>query len=112
MTTTLLIATAFSKSHPAAFDMVTCMELLEHVPEPEQLVQECAALVKPGGAVFFATLNRNLQSFLKAIIGAEYLLRLTAKRHASIRAIYPAFRINPVGVQIRPGIKGISGDCL
>ncbi len=70
---------AFCKSHPAAFDMVTCMELLEHVPEPEQLVQECAALVKPGGAVFFATLNRNLQSFLKAIIGAEYLLRLLPK---------------------------------
>lgn len=72
-------STAFSTSHPATFDVVTCMELLEHVPEPEQLVQECAALVKPGGVVFFATLNRNLQSFLKAIIGAEYLLRLLPK---------------------------------
>ncbi len=70
---------AFNASHPSTFDIVTCMELLEHVPEPEQLVQECAALVKPGGVVFFATLNRNLQSFLKAIIGAEYLLRLLPK---------------------------------
>lgn len=59
-----------------AFDVITCMELLEHVPEPDQLVQECAHLLKPGGMIFFATLNRNWQSFLKAIIGAEYILKL------------------------------------
>lgn len=59
-----------------AFDVITCMELLEHVPEPDQLVQECANLLKPGGMIFFATLNRNWQSFLKAIIGAEYILKL------------------------------------
>ena len=62
--------------HPAAFDVVTCMELLEHVPDPRSVVSGCARLVRRGGAVFFATLNRNLQSYLFAIIGAEYILRL------------------------------------
>jgi 2-polyprenyl-6-hydroxyphenyl methylase / 3-demethylubiquinone-9 3-methyltransferase len=87
----LIDSAAFSTSHPAAFDVVTCMELLEHVPEPEQLVQECAALVKAGGIVFFATLNRNLQSFFKAIIGAEYLLRLLPKgTHQYAKFIRPS----------------------
>lgn len=75
----LISSTAFAAENPAHFDVVTCMELLEHVPDPDQLVQECATLVKPGGAVFFATLNRNWQSFFKAIIGAEYLLGLLPK---------------------------------
>lgn len=58
------------------FDMVTCMEMLEHVPEPASVVLSCARLVKPGGRVFFSTLNRNLKSYLFAIVGAEYLLRM------------------------------------
>jgi 2-polyprenyl-6-hydroxyphenyl methylase/3-demethylubiquinone-9 3-methyltransferase len=61
---------------PASFDIVTCMEMLEHVPDPEQTVRACAALVRPGGAVFFSTINRNPKSFLFAILGAEYVLRL------------------------------------
>jgi len=61
---------------PGAYDVVTCMEMLEHVPDPASIVQACAALAKPGGWVFFSTLNRNLKSFLFAIVGAEYVLRL------------------------------------
>ncbi len=62
-----------------SFDLVTCMEMLEHVPRPASVVAACARLVKPGGKVFFSTLNRNLKSFLMAIVGAEYLLRLIPK---------------------------------
>ena len=61
---------------PASFDRVTCMELLEHVPDPASTVAACARLVKPGGDVFFSTINRNSKAYVFAIIGAEYLLRL------------------------------------
>ena len=61
---------------PGQYDVVTCMEMLEHVPDPASIVRACSALVKPGGWVFFSTLNRNAKSFLFAIIGAEYVLRL------------------------------------
>jgi len=61
---------------PGQYDVVTCMEMLEHVPDPASVVRACATLAKPGGWVFFSTLNRNPKSFLFAIIGAEYLLRL------------------------------------
>src|SRR5690606_9381040 len=64
---------------PAQFDIVTCMEMLEHVPDPGSVVRACASLVKPGGHVFFSTLNRNPKSFLFAIVGAEYLLRMLPK---------------------------------
>ncbi len=63
-------------AHPGQFDVVTCMEMLEHVPDPGSIVRACATLVKPGGWVFFSTLNRNPKSFLFAIVGAEYVLRL------------------------------------
>lgn len=65
-----------AREAPQRFDVITCMELLEHVPDPASTVRACAALAKPGGHVFFATLNRNLKSYLFAIIGAEYVLRL------------------------------------
>ncbi len=61
---------------PASFDLVTCMEMLEHVPDPESVVRACARLVKPGGQVFFSTLNRNPKSYLFAILGAERMLKL------------------------------------
>lgn len=64
---------------PAQFDIVTCMEMLEHVPDPGSVVRACANLVKPGGWVFFSTLNRNPKSFLFAIVGAEYVLRMLPK---------------------------------
>jgi len=65
-----------ARQMPAHFDIITCMEMLEHVPDPASIVRACARLVKPGGWVFFSTLNRNAKSFLFAIVGAEYLLRL------------------------------------
>lgn|SRR5574343_32864 len=61
---------------PGAFDAVTCMEMLEHVPDPASVVRACTTLVRPGGHVFFSTLNRNLKSWLFAIVGAEYLLKM------------------------------------
>lgn len=61
---------------PASFDVVTCMEMLEHVPDPQSVIRACSQLVKPGGHVFFSTLNRNPKSYLFAVIGAEYLLNL------------------------------------
>lgn len=65
-----------AREQPGHYDIVTCMEMLEHVPEPASVVRACAALVKPGGQVFFSTLNRNVKSYLYAIVGAEYLLKL------------------------------------
>ncbi len=62
--------------HPGQFDIVTCMEMLEHVPDPGSIIRACSTLVKPGGWVFFSTINRNPKSFLFAIVGAEYVLRL------------------------------------
>jgi 2-polyprenyl-6-hydroxyphenyl methylase/3-demethylubiquinone-9 3-methyltransferase len=64
---------------PASFDVVTCMEMLEHVPDPASIVAACASLVKPGGSVFFSTINRNPKAYLFAVIGAEYLLNLLPK---------------------------------
>jgi 2-polyprenyl-6-hydroxyphenyl methylase/3-demethylubiquinone-9 3-methyltransferase len=64
---------------PGSFDVVVCMEMLEHVPDPSSIVRACATLAKPGGWVFFSTLNRNPKSFLFAIVGAEYLLKLLPK---------------------------------
>ncbi|WP_299198473.1 bifunctional 2-polyprenyl-6-hydroxyphenol methylase/3-demethylubiquinol 3-O-methyltransferase UbiG [uncultured Amphritea sp.] len=64
---------------PASFDMVTCMEMMEHVPDPSSIVDACSRLVKPGGFVFFSTLNRNPKSYMMAIIGAEHLLKLVPK---------------------------------
>lgn len=69
-------AEAFATERPGHYDIVTCMEMLEHVPDPGSIVRACATLVKPGGSVFFSTLNRNTKSFLFAIVGAEYLLRM------------------------------------
>lgn len=67
---------ALAQETPAAFDSVTCMEMLEHVPDPASVVRACAQLVKPGGWVFFSTINRNPKAFMLAIVGAEYLLKM------------------------------------
>lgn len=67
---------ALAIAQPASFDLVTCMEMLEHVPDPESIVRSCAQLVKPGGYIFFSTLNRNAKAYLQAVLGAEYLLGL------------------------------------
>ena len=76
---------------PGQFDAVTCMEMLEHVPDPSSIVQACSRLVKPGGWVFFSTLNRNSKSFLFAILGAEYLLDLVPRgTHEYAKMIRPS----------------------
>lgn len=69
-------AEALAAEAPGSFDVVTCMEMLEHVPDPASVVQACATLVKPGGKVFFSTINRNPKAFLFAVVGAEYVLNL------------------------------------
>jgi 2-polyprenyl-6-hydroxyphenyl methylase / 3-demethylubiquinone-9 3-methyltransferase len=72
-------AEALADAQPGSFDVVTCMEMLEHVPEPASIVRACARLVRPGGRVFFSTINRNAKAFLFAIVGAEHVLRLLPK---------------------------------
>jgi len=82
---------ALAAEQPAGFDVVTCMEMLEHVPDPASVVRACAELVKPGGWVFLSTLNRNPKSFLFAIVGAEYVLKMLPKgTHEYSRFIRPA----------------------
>jgi 2-polyprenyl-6-hydroxyphenyl methylase/3-demethylubiquinone-9 3-methyltransferase len=82
---------ALAIERPGAFDVVTCMEMLEHVPDPAAVVRACATLVKPGGWVFFSTLNRNPKAFLFAIVGAEYVLGLLPKgTHEYARFIRPS----------------------
>ena len=84
-------AEALAIEQPAAFDVVTCMEMLEHVPDPISIVRACAELVKPGGHVFFSTLNRNIKSFAFAIVGAEYLLGILPRgTHEYARLIKPS----------------------
>ena len=81
----------YAERRPGAFDLVTCMELLEHVPDPKSTVSACAQLLRPGGRAFFATLNRNPKSYLLAIVGAEYLLGLLPRgTHDYARFIRPA----------------------
>ncbi|HEX2651383.1 MAG TPA: bifunctional 2-polyprenyl-6-hydroxyphenol methylase/3-demethylubiquinol 3-O-methyltransferase UbiG [Burkholderiales bacterium] len=80
-----------AKTHPGRFDVVTCMEMLEHVPDPALTVAACARLAKPGGRVFFSTINRNPKAYLFAVIGAEYVLKLLPKgTHDYARFIRPS----------------------
>lgn len=96
---------ALAQQRPQSFAVVTCMEMLEHVPDPASVVRACAALAKPGGWVFFSTLNRNLKSFLLAIVGAEYLLGLLPRgTHEYARMIRPselACYCRSVGLDLR-----------
>lgn len=82
---------ALAEREPGQWDVVTCMEMLEHVPDPESAVRACATLVRPGGWVFFSTINRNPKAFLFAIVGAEYILKLLPRgTHAYEKFIRPA----------------------
>jgi 2-polyprenyl-6-hydroxyphenyl methylase/3-demethylubiquinone-9 3-methyltransferase len=82
---------ALAAEQPASFDAVTCMEMLEHVPDPASVVRACATLVKPGGWVFFSTINRNPKAFLFAIVGAEYVLNLLPRgTHEYLKLIRPS----------------------
>ncbi len=98
-------AEALAAERPASFDVVTCMEMLEHVPDPASIVRACERLVRPGGWVIFSTINRNPKSFLFAIVGAEYLLNLLPKgTHNYERLIRPselARYCRDVGLELR-----------
>jgi 2-polyprenyl-6-hydroxyphenyl methylase/3-demethylubiquinone-9 3-methyltransferase len=84
-------AEQFAERHAGEFDVVTCMEMLEHVPQPSSAVAACARLVRPGGHVFFSTINRNPKSYLFAVVGAEYVLRLLPRgTHDYARFIKPS----------------------
>lgn len=100
---------------PEHYDVVTCMEMLEHVPDPGSVVRACAKLVKPGGWVFFSTLNRNLKSFLFAIVGAEYILRLLPRgTHSHDQFIKPselAAAVRQAGLQ-GVGMRGMEYNPL
>ena len=87
----LVSAEDLAAEEPGVFDVVTCMEMLEHVPDPASTVAACARLVRPGGRVFFSTINRNPKSFLYAIVGAEHVLRLLPRgTHEYARFIRPS----------------------
>jgi 2-polyprenyl-6-hydroxyphenyl methylase/3-demethylubiquinone-9 3-methyltransferase len=98
-----IAAEAMAEREPAAFDVVTCMEMLEHVPDPASTLAACATLVRPGGWVFASTLNRNPKSFLFAIIGAEYVLNLLPRgTHEYAKFIRPS---ELVGAARRAGLE-------
>ena len=100
---------------PASFDVVTCMELLEHVPDPASTVRACADLARAGGRVFFSTINRNLKSYVFAVIGAEYVLKLLPKgTHDYMKFIKPselARHCRDAGLEVRE-IIGMSYNPL
>ena len=82
---------SLAAEHPGSFDVVTCMEMLEHVPDPDSVVRACGQLVKPGGWVFFSTINRNAKAFLLAIVGAEYVLGMLPRgTHEYAKFIRPS----------------------
>ncbi|WP_454689430.1 bifunctional 2-polyprenyl-6-hydroxyphenol methylase/3-demethylubiquinol 3-O-methyltransferase UbiG [Achromobacter aloeverae] len=115
---------ALAREQPERYDVVTCMEMLEHVPDPASIVRACAELAKPGGWVFFSTLNRNPKSFLYAIVGAEHVLRLLPRgTHSYESFIKPSelaaavrqsglTAVRMSGMQYNPFTKayGLSGD--
>jgi 2-polyprenyl-6-hydroxyphenyl methylase/3-demethylubiquinone-9 3-methyltransferase len=110
-----IAAEALAAREPASFDVITCMEMLEHVPDPASTVRACAALVKPGGQVFFSTINRNPKAYLFAIIGAEYLLRLLPRgTHDYAKLLRPSelARFCREAGLVAGGITGVSYNPL
>lgn len=90
---------SFAAKHPASYDVITCLELLEHVPDPQSVITACAQLLKPGGHLFFSTINRNPKAYLFAIIGAEYVLKLLPKNtHDYAKFIRPSELANMMNV--------------
>jgi 2-polyprenyl-6-hydroxyphenyl methylase / 3-demethylubiquinone-9 3-methyltransferase len=111
----LIAAEDMAAQEPGRYDVVTCMEMLEHVPDPGAIVKAAATLVKPGGHVFFSTLNRNPKAYLYAVIGAEYLLRMLPKgTHDYAKFITPSELsqfVRAAGLQV-DGLKGLGYNPL
>ncbi len=104
-----MTAEALADEQAGSYDVVTCMEMLEHVPDPASVIRACHDLVKPGGHVFFSTINRNPKSYLFAIIGAEYLLRMLPKgTHEYSKFIRPS-ELHQWARQAGLGVEDISG---
>jgi 2-polyprenyl-6-hydroxyphenyl methylase/3-demethylubiquinone-9 3-methyltransferase len=110
-----IAAEDLAERETASYDVVTCMEMLEHVPDPASIVRACAALTKPGGQVFFSTLNRNPKAYLFAILGAEYLLRMLPRgTHDYAKFITPAELsrfVREAGLEL-DALKGLSYNPL
>lgn len=110
-----ITAEQFAEQHAQKFDVVTCMEMLEHVPEPESVVQACSAMTRPDGDVFFSTINRNPMAFAQAIVAAEYVLKLLPKgTHEYQKLIRPselARAARQAGLQVI-SLRGISYNPL
>ena len=110
-----IAAEEMAAEEPGQYDVVTCMEMLEHVPDPASIVRAAAALVKPGGHLFFSTLNRNPKSYLFAVIGAEYILRMLPRgTHDYGKFITPAELsqfVRSAGLQV-DGLKGLTYNPL
>jgi 2-polyprenyl-6-hydroxyphenyl methylase/3-demethylubiquinone-9 3-methyltransferase len=111
----LVSAEDMAAREPASYDVVTCMEMLEHVPDPSAIVRACAALLKPSGSVFFSTINRNPKAYLFAVLGAEYLLRLLPRgTHDYAKFITPAELsqyVRNAGMQVN-ALKGMTYNPL
>ena len=110
-----ITAEAMAAEQPAGFDTVTCMEMLEHVPDPAAVISACAQLVKPGGHVFFSTINRNPKAYLFAVVGAEYVLNMLPKgTHEYEKFIKPSelsADVRRSGLTV-VGLKGMSYNPL
>jgi 2-polyprenyl-6-hydroxyphenyl methylase/3-demethylubiquinone-9 3-methyltransferase len=110
-----IAAEDMAAAEPGQFDIVTCMEMLEHVPDPAAIVRAAATLVKPGGHLFFSTLNRNFKSYLFAVVGAEYVLRMLPRgTHDYAKFITPAELsqyVRQAGLVV-DGLKGLSYNPL
>ncbi|HSI95262.1 MAG: bifunctional 2-polyprenyl-6-hydroxyphenol methylase/3-demethylubiquinol 3-O-methyltransferase UbiG [Methylophilaceae bacterium] len=98
-----------AEEQPESFDVVTCMEMLEHVPDPSAIVGACARLVKPGGQVFFSTLNRNPKSYLLAVIGAEYVLNMLPKGTHDYRKFIKPSELSAWCRQVGLDVAGMTG---
>lgn len=110
-----IAAEEMAEQYPEHFDVVTCMEMLEHVPDPHSIIRACAKMVKPGGWVFFSTINRNLKSFLQLIVAAEYVLGMVPKgTHNYNQLLKPSElrqTIEQSGLSLRD-IKGLDYNLL
>lgn len=105
----LISAEDLAQEMPESFDVVTCMEMLEHVPDPAAIVRACAALVKPGGAVFFSTINRNPKAYLLAVIGAEYVLNLLPRGTHDYEKFIKPSELSSWGREAGLSVVGIKG---